>query len=81
MIQLYTERMQISLSEYMYVIILRCVVQKLCVAKNCLPPGLSFTVHFFEAENYHTKKTKKTKQSALHTNLVNMVSFFTMRVI
>ncbi len=34
-------------------------------------------VHFFEAVNYHTKKTKKTKQSALHTNLVNMVSFFT----
>ena len=41
LIQLYSERMQIFLSEYMYVIILRCVVQKLCVAKNCLPPGLS----------------------------------------
>jgi hypothetical protein len=28
-------------------------------------------VHFFEAVNYHTKKTKKTKQSAFHTDLVN----------
>jgi hypothetical protein len=51
------------------------------------------SVHFFEAVNFHTKKTKntkqsafhtdsvnwhtkKTKQSALHTNLVNMASFF-----
>jgi len=33
-------------------------------------------VHFFEEVNYHTKKTKKTKQSALHTNLVNMARFF-----
>jgi len=41
MIQLYSERMQILLSEYIYVTILRCVVQKLCAAKNCLPPGLS----------------------------------------
>ena len=41
MIQLYSERMQIFLSEYMHVIILRCVVHKLYVAKNCLPPGLS----------------------------------------
>ena len=42
MIQLYSERMKIFLSEYMYVIILRCVVQKYCVALNCyLPPGLS----------------------------------------
>ena len=24
---------------------------------------------FFEAVNYHTKKTKKTKQSAFHTDL------------
>ena len=28
-------------------------------------------VHFFEAVNYHTKITKKTKQSAFHTDLVN----------
>jgi hypothetical protein len=28
-------------------------------------------VHFFEAVNYHTKKTKKNKQSAFHTDLVN----------
>ena len=33
-------------------------------------------VHFFEAVNCHTKKTKKTKQGALHTNSVNMASFF-----
>ena len=31
--------MQIFLSEYNYIIILRCVVQNLCVAKNCLSPG------------------------------------------
>ena len=41
MIWLYSERMQIFLSEYIYMIILRCVVQKLCVDKNCMPPGLS----------------------------------------
>ncbi len=28
---------------------------------NCL------ALHFFEAVNYHTKQTKKTKQSAFHT--------------
>ena len=28
-------------------------------------------VHFFEAVNYHTKKTKKTQQSAFHTDLIN----------
>ncbi len=28
-------------------------------------------VHSFEAVNYHTKKSKKTKQSAFHTDLVN----------
>ena len=28
-------------------------------------------VYFFEAVNYHTKTTKKTKQSAFHTDLVN----------
>ncbi len=33
--------MQIFLSEYIYMIILRCVVHKLCVAKNVIPPGLS----------------------------------------
>ena len=33
--------MKIFLSEYTYLIIRRCVVQKLCVAKNCIPPGLS----------------------------------------
>ena len=31
---------------------------------------------FFEAVNYHTQKTKKAKQSAFHTDLVNMASFF-----
>jgi len=31
--------------------------------------------------NWHTKKLKKTTQSAFHTNLVNMASFFAMRVI
>ncbi len=35
------ERTQIFLSEYIYMIILRCVVHKLCVAKNCIPLGLS----------------------------------------
>ena len=30
-----------NLSQYNYVIVLRCVVQKICVAKNCIPPGLS----------------------------------------
>jgi len=29
------------------------------------------SIHFFEAVNYHTKITKKTKQSAFHTDLVN----------
>jgi hypothetical protein len=29
-----------------------------------------------EAVNYHTKKTKKTKQGAFHTDIVNMASFF-----
>ncbi len=33
--------MQIFLSEYIYMIILRCVVQKLFVAKHVIPPGLS----------------------------------------
>ena len=28
-------------------------------------------VHYFGAVNYRTKKTKKTKQSAFHTDLVN----------
>jgi len=28
-------------------------------------------VHFFEAVNYHTKTTKKTKQNAFHTDLIN----------
>jgi len=28
-------------------------------------------VQYFEAVNYHTKKTKKTKQSVFHTDLVN----------
>ncbi len=41
MIKLYSERMEIFLSEYIYMVILRCVVQKLCVTENCLPPGLS----------------------------------------
>jgi len=26
---------------------------------------------FFEAVNYHAKKTKKTKQSAFHADLIN----------
>ncbi len=33
--------MKIFLSEYIYLIIRRCVGQKLCVAKNGIPPGLS----------------------------------------
>jgi len=33
-------------------------------------------VHFFEAVNYHKKKTKKIEHSAFHTDLVNMASFF-----
>jgi len=41
MIKVYSERMEIVLSEYIYMDIRRCVVQKLCVAENCLPPGLS----------------------------------------
>ncbi len=41
MIWLYSEKMQTFISEYIYMIILRCVVQKLCVDKNCIPPGLS----------------------------------------
>ena len=36
--------MQFFLSEYIYLIILRCVVQKLCVAKNCIPSGLSIAI-------------------------------------
>ena len=32
-------------------------------------------VNFFESVNYH-KKNEKTKQSAFHTDLVNMTSFF-----
>jgi hypothetical protein len=33
-------------------------------------------VHIFEAVNYHTKKKRKTKQSALHTDLVNRLTNF-----
>jgi len=33
-------------------------------------------LRFFGAVNYHTKKIKTTKQSAFHTDLVNMASFF-----
>jgi len=33
--------MQIFLSEYIYMIILRCVVHKLYVAKHVIPPGIS----------------------------------------
>ena len=33
-------------------------------------------VHIFEAVNYHTKKKRKTKQSALHTDLVNRHTHF-----
>ncbi len=33
-------------------------------------------VHIFEAVNYHTKKKRKTAQSALHTDLVNRQTNF-----
>jgi hypothetical protein len=33
-------------------------------------------VHIFEAVIYHTKKKRKTKQSALHTDLVNRHTIF-----
>ena len=33
-------------------------------------------VHIFEAVNYHTKKKRKTKQSDLHTDLVNKNTYF-----
>ncbi len=33
--------MRIYLSEYNYIIVMKCVVQKLCVAKNRVAPGLS----------------------------------------
>jgi hypothetical protein len=33
-------------------------------------------VHIFEAVNYHTKKKRKTKQSDLHTDLVNKSTDF-----
>jgi len=46
--------MEIALSEYIYMVILRCVVQKLCVAENCLPPGLSIA-------NLRYKKNQKSE--------------------
>ena len=40
-IKIYSDRKICILSEYNYIIVLRSVVQKLYVAKNCIPPGLS----------------------------------------
>jgi len=33
----FSDRKIVILLEYNYIIVLRCVVQKLCVAKNCVP--------------------------------------------
>ncbi len=38
---IYSDRKICILSEYNCIIVLRCVVKKLCVAENCWPPGLS----------------------------------------
>ncbi len=40
-LQIYFDRKICILLEFNYIIVLRCVVQKLCVVENCLPHGLS----------------------------------------
>ncbi len=49
--------MQVFLSKYICMIIPRCVVQKLCVAKNCLPPGLSIANLRYNKSGLNPKKT------------------------
>jgi len=53
-IQIYFDRKTCILLEYNCIIVLRCVVQKLCVAKNCLPPGLSIANLRYNGSATHT---------------------------
>jgi len=43
-IKTYSERMEIFLSEYAFIFVLWQVVQKLCVDKKWIPPGLSIEI-------------------------------------
>ena len=57
-IKAYSDRKVSTLSEYVFIFVLLCMIQKLCVDKKWIPPGLSIEILryiTFIQDNYYKK--------------------------
>ena len=47
MIKAYFDREVSTLSEYVFILVLLCMIQKVCVDKKWIPPGLSIEILWY----------------------------------